>query len=504
MNRTPLILTLDQGTTSSRALVFDNTGDILTTSQLEFPQHFPKSGWVEHDPVDIWNTTLETARDAISKGEKDGLGNVVCIGIANQRETTIVWDKETGETVGRGIVWQDRRTASICARLFEDGWERPVRDKTGLTIDPYFSGTKLRWILDNDPVAAKLVSTGRLAFGTVDSFLIYRLTSGQRHVTDETNASRTLLYNIHEGRWDEDLLGALGISRNMLPEVLPSAAEFGRTDPKWFGREIPILGVAGDQQAAAFGQACWHKGMAKSTYGTGCFLLAHTGDEALKSDNRLLTTVACRTGQLPEYAMEGSIFIAGAITQWLRDELGLIETASDTEKLAAEMEDNQGVYVVPAFTGLGAPHWNSDARGAIYGLTRATNRSILVRAALESVAYQTLDLINALHADGFETARIRVDGGMVANSWFLQFLADILGTDIDRPTIIESTARGAAFLAGLQSGVYSNLDALEKLWKVDRSFAPQMPKSDKRKLISGWDKAVQTTLFRASLDTAEE
>lgn len=500
MTKTPLILTLDQGTTSSRALVFNPDGKIVAAAQSEFPQHFPQSGWVEHDPEDIWQSTLATAREALTVAEQDGEGEVVGIGIANQRETTLVWNRETGDAVARAIVWQDRRTASICDKLKAGGLETEIRQRTGLTIDPYFSGTKLRWILDNNADAARLAQDKKLAFGTVDSFLIYRLTAGGRHVTDETNASRTMLYNIHKCAWDEFLLSALGIPGELLPEVLPSSAEFGMTDASVFGRQIPIRGVAGDQQAAAFGQACWSRGMAKSTYGTGCFLLAHTGSEPILSGNRLLSTTACRTGASPEYAMEGSIFIAGAISQWLRDELGIVHTSAETETLAAAATGNQGVYIVPAFTGLGAPHWNAEARGAIFGLTRATDRTVLVRAALESVAYQTFDLIEALTADGLQTSRIRVDGGMVANNWFLQFLADILDTPIDRPAVIESTARGAAFLAGLQCGVYSSLDAIESLWDVDRSFDPQMPAATSNTLITGWRKAVQTTLFHADLN----
>lgn len=501
MAKRALILTLDQGTTSSRALVFDTAGHIVASAQEEFQQHFPKPGWVEHDAEDIWQTTLRTARTAMEKAEAGGDAEIVSIGIANQRETTLVWDRQSGAPVGRAIVWQDRRTASLCERLKAAGEEAEINTRTGLTIDPYFSGTKLRWILEERPEAARLAEQEQLAFGTVDSFLIYRLTGGNRHVTDETNASRTLLYNIHEGGWDAYLLDLFSVPPSILPEVQPSAAEFGTSEAELFGRPLPIRGVAGDQQAAAFGQACWRKGMVKSTYGTGCFILAHTGTDCLQSKNRLLSTIACRSGHEREYALEGSIFVAGAISQWLRDGLGIIRTAAETETLAASVEDTEGVYIVPAFTGLGAPHWNADARGVIVGLSRSSDQAVLARAALESVAYQTLDLIEAFSADGVQPARIRVDGGMVANDWFLQFLADILEIDIDRPDIIESTARGAAFLAGLQSGVFRSTDEIETLWQAEQAFLPKMPNDTRRQLVKGWKRAVRTALFHAGADT---
>ncbi|MGB3627443.1 MAG: glycerol kinase GlpK [Henriciella sp.] len=502
MTSKPLILTLDQGTTSSRALVFDASGEICALSQQEFPQHFPKSGWVEHDPADIWASTLATAREALAEAEARTEGQATSIGITNQRETTLVWDTHTGETVGNAIVWQDRRTADICDELRARGLEEEINRRTGLTLDPYFSGTKLIWLLKNSEVARNLASKGRLAFGTVDSFLVYRLTGGRLHVTDETNASRTLLFNIVDGAWDKEILEWFGLQDIQLPEVRPSSAAFGETDPAIFGRSLPIMGIAGDQQAAAFGQACWHPGMVKSTYGTGCFLIANTGGELLRSRSRLLSTIACRTGGETQYALEGSIFIAGAVSQWLRDQLGIVGSASETEMLASSTASNEGVYMVPAFTGLGAPHWDAEARGAIYGLTRSTDKAILTRAALESVAYQTLDLTDALRSDGLDAQRIRVDGGMVANGWFVQFLADILDITIDRPKIIESTARGAAFLAGLQAGVFSSLDQLESLWEAERRFEPAMEGTERNGLIAGWQKAVKTTLFLASLDRA--
>jgi len=499
MTSSPLILSIDQGTTSSRALVFDNQGQIVSISQSEFKQHFPKPGWVEHDPEDIWRTTLQTANEAIAVAEQRSGCKVGCVGITNQRETTIAWDRRTGRALGKAIVWQDRRTTNYCAALRSSGELDEIVRRTGLTIDPYFSATKLRWILENIEGTRELAEQGYLAFGTVDAFLIFRLTGGRRHLTDETNASRTLLYNINEGVWDEALLDLFEIPKSVLPEIRPSRASFGETDSAVFGRSIPILGVAGDQQAAAFGQACWHPGMIKSTYGTGCFLLANSGSEIIRSRSGLLSTVACRTGHERQFAVEGSIFIAGAVSQWLRDELGIIEDAAETEKLAMSVPGNEGVYVVPAFTGLGAPHWDSSARGAIFGLTRNSGRAILTRAALESVAYQTNDLVGSLAADGLAAEAIRVDGGMVANSWFLQFLSDILNVRIDRPVIIESTARGAAFLAGLEAGIFSDIDQLENLWAPEREFSPEMPASQREGLLAGWQAAVKATLFHASL-----
>ncbi|MEQ8559610.1 MAG: glycerol kinase GlpK [Henriciella sp.] len=498
-----LILAIDQGTTSSRALIFDERGRVVGAAQSEFNQHYPSSGWVEHDPEDIWATTLQTAREAITAAEQGNGGEVVCIGITNQRETTLAWDRTTGKPVSNAIVWQDRRTAPACVALRKQGLQQEISERTGLTIDPYFSGTKLSWILENVEGARALADQAKLAFGTVDSFLIYRLTGGRVHVTDETNASRTLLYDIRNGTWDKRMLDILDIPESVLPDIRPSAAFFGETAPEVFGRPLPILGVAGDQQAAAFGQACWRPGMIKSTYGTGCFLLASTGDNLLYSKSGLLTTVSCRIGDQRQFAMEGSIFIAGAVSQWLRDELKIIESAEETEALAASLSGNEGVYLVPAFTGLGAPHWDAGARGTLFGLARNSGRNVIARAALESVAYQTHDLIACLEQDGLSVETIRVDGGMVENNWFLQFLADILSVRIDRPEIIESTARGAAFLAGLEAGIYSDLGALEALWQADRSFTATIPDKDRHRLISGWEKAVKATLYHSALMNGE-
>ncbi len=500
MPSTPLILSIDQGTTSSRSLVFDANGRIVSSAQCEYKQHFPKPGWVEHNPDDIWRTTVQTADEAMTAAEQQTGGKIECIGITNQRETTVVWDKRTGQALGNAIVWQDRRTSGHCEELRLSGKLDEIVRRTGLTIDPYFSATKLRWILENVEGAIDLAEQGNLAFGTIDTFLIYRLTGGKHHLTDETNASRTLLYNINEGDWDDWLLNLFEIPRSVLPDVRPSSSSFGETDPQIFGRSIPILGVAGDQQAAAFGQACWHPGMIKSTYGTGCFMLASSGNKIVRSQSGLLSTVACRTGAERQFAVEGSIFIAGAVSQWLRDELHIIEDAAETESLAASVSSNEGVYVVPAFTGLGAPHWDSTARGAIFGLTRNTGRAVLTRAAIEAVAYQTNDLVASLISDGLSVDAIRVDGGMVANSWFLQFLSDILEVRIDRPVIIESTARGAAFLAGLKAGIFSNTEQLEELWAHDRQFTPSMLASERQALVSGWQAAVKATLFHASLN----
>lgn len=500
MPSTPLILSIDQGTTSSRSLVFDANGRIVSSAQCEYKQHFPKPGWVEHNPDDIWRTTVQTADEAMTVAEQQTGGKIECIGITNQRETTVVWDKRTGQALGNAIVWQDRRTSGHCEELRLSGKLDEIVRRTGLTIDPYFSATKLRWILENVDGAIDLAEQGKLAFGTIDAFLIYRLTGGKHHLTDETNASRTLLYNINEGDWDDWLLNLFEIPRSVLPDIRPSSSSFGESDPQIFGRSIPILGVAGDQQAAAFGQACWHPGMIKSTYGTGCFMLASSGNKIVRSQSGLLSTVACRTGAERQFAVEGSIFIAGAVSQWLRDELHIIEDAAETESLAASVSSNEGVYVVPAFTGLGAPHWDSTARGAIFGLTRNTGRAVLTRAAIEAVAYQTNDLVASLISDGLSVDAIRVDGGMVANSWFLQFLSDILEVRIDRPVIIESTARGAAFLAGLKAGIFSNTEQLEELWAHDRQFTPSMLASERQALVSGWQAAVKATLFHASLN----
>ena len=490
---TPYILSIDQGTTSSRAIVFDRAGRIVSTAQAEFAQHYPRDGWVEHDPEEIWRATLETARQAFAAAEKTG-GEIAAIGVTNQRETTIIWDRDTGAPVYNAIVWQDRRTADICAKLREEGLETHVTARTGLLLDPYFSATKAAWILDNVEGARARAEAGNLAFGTVDAFLLWRLTGGRTHATDATNASRTSLYNIHDNRWDEALLEKFRVPAEILPGVRDCAADYGVTDPEIFGRPIPICGVAGDQQAAAFGQACYARGDIKSTYGTGCFVLVHTGDKPLMSRNKLLTTIACRLNGETTYALEGSIFIAGAAVKWLRDELGIIKSAGETAALAESIETNNGVYLVPAFTGLGAPHWAPKARGLITGLTRGAGRAEFARAALESVAYQTADLMTAIAKDGAETKTLRVDGGMVANDWTMQFLADILGLPVERPQILETTALGAAYLAGLQAGIFQDTDEIADLWRLDARFQPAMAPDIRARNLSGWADALRRTL----------
>lgn len=487
---TQFILAIDQGTTSSRAILFSLDGSIHATSQREFPQHFPADGWVEHDPEDIWRSVAETCGQVMETG-CSASDEVVAVGITNQRETTILWDRTTGEPVYPAIVWQDRRTASYCESLKKADHETWVNSKTGLLIDPYFSATKIRWVLENVPGARQRAENGELAFGTVDSFLLWRLTGGKVHRTDATNASRTLLFNIHSQQWDTELLDLFDIPESLLPEVMDSAAEFGNIVDCGALSGTPVLGVAGDQQAALFGQTCFETGMAKSTYGTGCFLMLNTGAEALKSEHRLLTTVAYRLNGKPTYALEGSIFIAGAAIQWLRDGLQLIRAASETEPLAEGTPVDHGVYLVPAFTGLGAPYWDPNARGAIFGLTRDTGIKEIVTAGLQSVCYQTKDLQKAMEKDGLRPITLRVDGGMVANNWVLQFLADILGARVDRPSLVETTALGAAYLAGLQAGVYGSLEDLAKLWRCDRSFEPQMTKVQRDKLYDGWIQAVR-------------
>lgn len=490
MANNPHILAIDQGTTSSRAIVFDKHGNIVSLAQMEFPQLYPASGWVEHDPEAIWSSTLAVCRDALAQAERKG-ATVVAIGITNQRETTLLWDRATGQAVHNAIVWQDRRTAEICADLKARGHEPGVSNKTGLILDPYFSATKLAWILNQVDDAKTRADRGELAFGTVDSFLMWRLTKGKTHATDATNASRTLLFNIHTQQWDASLLKLFGVPASVLPDVKDSAADYGMTDPEWFGRPIPILGVAGDQQAALVGQACFEPGMVKSTYGTGCFALINTGDTAVTSKNRLLTTVAYRCNGKPVYALEGSIFVAGAAIQWLRDELKIIGSANEAEPLAASLDSNRGVYFVPAFTGLGTPYWDPNARGAIFGLTRDTGIADIVRAALESVCYQTHDLVAAMVQDSATNpSTLRVDGGMSANNWMMQYLADIVGAPVDRPRITETTALGAASLAGLQAGVYQSLDDLTEHWQADRRFRPTMRKTERYRLLQGWEKAV--------------
>lgn len=490
------VLALDQGTTSSRAIVFDAALRVVASAQQEFPQHFPASGWVEHDPEDIWATTAATARAAI---ERAGLrpSGIAAIGITNQRETTLLWDRRTGQPLHRAIVWQDRRTADVCARLRADGLEGMVAARTGLLLDPYFSATKLAWLLDAVPGARVRAEAGELAFGTVDSFLIWRLTDGHVHATDATNAARTMLYDIGKGAWDADLCAALGVPMAILPEVRDCAADYGMTRADLFGRPIPILGVAGDQQAAAMGQACFQPGMMKSTYGTGCFALLNTGRAQVASRNRLLTTIAYRLDGETHYALEGSIFVAGAVVQWLRDGLRMIRTASETQGLAEAADPAQSVILVPAFTGLGAPYWKPDSRGAIFGLTRNTGPAELARAALESVGHQTRDLLDAMRADWGAAADgvLRVDGGMSASDWTMQYLADIIGAPVDRPHVTETTALGAGWLAGYKAGVLPGPAEFARGWALERRFEPAMDASLREARHERWSRAVQAVMM---------
>ncbi|KQU55756.1 glycerol kinase [Sphingomonas sp. Leaf339] len=488
------ILAIDQGTTSTRSIVFDADARRVSIAQREFAQHYPEPGWVEHDPEDIWRDTLATAREAIAASGV-GASGIAGIGITNQRETVVVWDRATGEPIHRAIVWQDRRTAPRCRQLKEDGAEAMVRARTGLLLDPYFSATKIAWILDHVGDARDRAARGDLAFGTIDSFLLWRLTGGSVHATDVTNASRTLLWDIHRGCWDEELCRLLDVPMAMLPAVHDNAHIYGHTAPGLFDASIPIAGIAGDQQAALFGQACFARGMVKSTYGTGCFMLMNTGDEAITSDDRLLTTPAYRLDGLTTYALEGSIFVAGAAVKWLRDGIGVITHARETDDMATQVPDSHGVYMVPAFAGLGAPHWDPDARGAIFGLTLGATQAHLARAALEAVGYQTMDLIKAMIADsGVRPATVRVDGGMAANDWLCAFLADLLDVPVERPADLETTARGAAFHAGLATGIWSGLPAIEALWSRDRSFTPAMEDERRTRLVSGWRDALRRTL----------
>ncbi|WP_404406260.1 glycerol kinase GlpK [Pelagibacterium halotolerans] len=493
---TAYVVAIDQGTTSTRAMVFDGKMHAVATAQTEFTQHFPRSGWVEHDPEEIWKTTVWAVKSALEKAGAS-VNEVAALGITNQRETVVVWDRTTGKPIHNAIVWQDRRTAPICERLRADGHERVFAEKTGLLVDPYFAGTKVKYLLDEVDGAREKAERGELAFGTIDSFLIWRLTSGKRHVTDATNASRTLLYNIRENAWDDELCAILGVPQSMLPEVLDCADAFGETDPALFGAAVPIRGVAGDQQAAVIGQACFAPGMIKSTYGTGCFALINTGEEFVPSKNRLLTTIAYRLGGTTTYALEGSIFIAGAAVQWLRDELGIIKSAAETGALAGRSDPHQSVYLVPAFVGLGAPWWDPDARGAIFGLTRASGAAEIARAALESVCYQTHDLLEAMHKDwasGDARTVLRVDGGMVASDWTMQCLADILDAPVDRPKMLETTVLGAAWLAGSAAGVWPDQEEFAKGWAVDRQFTPTMDAETRRVKLAGWADAVRRTL----------
>ncbi|MCZ0963052.1 glycerol kinase GlpK [Paracoccus benzoatiresistens] len=487
------ILAMDQGTTSSRALVFSDELQVQATAQHEFPQHFPRSGWVEHDPGDIWTASAGTARAAI---ERAGAPRIDAIGITNQRETVVIWDRRTGQPIHRAIVWQDRRTADVCDRLRDEGVEDQVTDTTGLLLDPYFSATKIAWLLDRVEGARDRARAGELAFGTIDSFLIWKLTGGRAHVTDATNASRTLLYDIRKGEWSDDMCRLFGIPRELLPEVRDSADDFGTTRGDLFGREIPITGVAGDQQAATVGQACFTPGMMKSTYGTGCFALLNTGGQAVRSRNRLLTTIAYRLDGKTTFALEGSIFIAGAVVQWLRDGLKLIREAKETQTLSGQADDSQQVIMVPAFTGLGAPHWAPAARGAIFGLTRNTGPAEFARAALESVGFQTRDLLQAMRADWPDAgdAVLRVDGGMTASEPAMQFLADILGAPVDRPRNTETTAQGAAWLAGYRAGLCPSPAEYARAWQLDRRFEPRMAGDERDRRYSAWTRAVQAVL----------
>ena len=489
------ILAIDQGTTSSRAILFDAGLRVVAAAQEEFPQHYPRPGWVEHDPSDLWSSVAATARAVM---EKAGVraDSIAAIGITNQRETTLIWDRATGQPIHRAIVWQDRRTAGICTALKDAGHEPMITARTGLLLDPYFSATKVKWVLDNVDGARARAEAGELAFGTVDSWLIWNLTGGRVHATDATNAARTMLYNIGTGAWDAEICALMEVPMALLPEVKDCAADFGRTRADLFGREIPILGVAGDQQAATVGQACFAPGMMKSTYGTGCFALLNTGADRVPSTHRLLTTIAYQLDGKPTYALEGSIFIAGAVVQWLRDGLKIIRHASETQGLAEAAEEAQGVILVPAFTGLGAPYWRPDCRGAVYGLTRNSGPAELARAALESVGYQTRDLLEAMRADWGAAADgiLRVDGGMSASDWAMQFLSDILGAPVDRPEVTETTALGAAYLAGLQAGICPNPAEFAKSWALERRFQPHMDAPTRDAKYTRWGRAVQATM----------
>jgi len=493
---TTFLLAIDQGTTSSRAILFRPDTTIAAQAQREFPQHFPASGWVEHEAEDLWRTTLATCREAMQKAGAKA-SDIAAIGITNQRETVVVWDRSTGAAIYRAIVWQDRRTAELCARLKAEGHEPMVTGRTGLILDPYFSGTKIAWILDHVPGARARAERGELAFGTVDSWILWKLTGGRVHATDATNAARTLLFNIHTGEWDDELLGLLRVPRSLLPEVKDSSAAFGATEPDLFGGAISIGGIAGDQQAATVGQACFQPGMIKSTYGTGCFALINTGEQAVASGNRLLTTIAYQLDGRRTYALEGSIFVAGAAVQWLRDGLKIIETSAESEQLAESADPAQQVYLVPAFVGLGAPYWNPDVRGAMFGLTRATSRAEIALATLESVCYQTVDLIDAMHddwkragANGAATV-LRVDGGMTASNFAMQQLADLLAAPVDRPVVRETTALGAAYLAGLHAGIMPAPEHFADRWRLDHRFTPAMSTPTRTRKLAGWRDAVR-------------
>ena len=488
------IISIDAGTTSVRTILFDIKGKPVFSSQKEFTQYFPKNGWVEHDPDEIWTKTKKTLVDTINMAKKLK-GKVLTIGITNQRETTILWNKKNGKVVYKAIVWQDRRTEDFCKKLRNQNKETSFFNKTGLLIDPYFSATKVKWILDNIPLAKKLMQRDELLFGTIDTFLIWRLTKRQIHATDATNASRTMLFNISSNKWDDGILKLLKIKKNILPLVKNCSDDFGSTHSSVTGQSIPISGVVGDQQAAAIGQCCFEPGSLKSTYGTGAFVLLNTGNKIIYSKNRLLTTIAYRINNKTTYAMEGSIFIAGAGVQWLRDRMNFFKKASETEKIVKSLKDNGDVYLVPAFTGLGAPYWNANARGLLSGLTRDTGPKQIVRAIIESVAYQTHDLFEAMKHDGLRPKLVKVDGGMVTNNWFSQFLSDVVNVGVLRPKVQETTALGAAFMAGLQIGVYKSIKDISKNWSLDKKFYPKMKKNHRNMLLEGWSKAIKRTLI---------
>ncbi|WLR49292.1 glycerol kinase GlpK [Halobacillus litoralis] len=488
------ILSIDQGTTSSRAILFNYEGQIVETAQKEFEQHFPKPGWVEHDANEIWTSVLACIADVLRKSDIEA-SQVAGIGITNQRETTVVWDKNTGKPIYKAIVWQSRQTQSICNELKEQGLEDTFRDKTGLLLDPYFAGTKVKWILDNVDGAREKAENGDLMFGTIDTWLVYKLSGQKTHVTDYSNASRTLMYNIHDLKWDDELLDILDVPKSMLPEVKPSSEVYANTvDYHFFGKEVPIAGIAGDQQAALFGQACFEKGMGKNTYGTGGFMLLNTGEEAVKSENGLLTTLAWGIDGKVEYALEGSIFVSGSAIQWLRDGLNMVESSPQSEEIAGQVKSTDGVYVVPAFVGLGTPYWDSEARGAVFGLTRGTTKAHFVRATLESLAYQTKDVVDAMVEDsGIEVKKLRVDGGAVKNNLLMQFQSDLLDVTVERPEVNETTALGAAYLAGLAVGFWEDRKEIANQWKVEREFEPSMNEEKSKKLYKGWQKAVEAT-----------
>ena len=488
------ILAIDQGTTSTKAIAFLVNGKKLFSSQLEFKQYFPKNGWVEHNPNEIWKKTLKVIKNVTKKCARKKI-KILTIGITNQRETTVLWDKTNGKPVYNAIVWQDRRTEDFCNKLKSKNKESIIRKKTGLLLDPYFSASKARWIIKNVPKAKNLIKEKKLLFGTIDTFLIWKPTSGKVHATDATNACRTMLFNINNNKWDNEILKIFNISKNILPEVKNSADNFGMTKKSIIGKSIPINGVVGDQQAATIGQCCFSPGSVKSTYGTGAFVLMNTGSKKIFSKNKLLTTICYRLNGKVTYALEGSIFIAGAGVQWLRDKMKIITKATETEKIVKSLKSNNGIYIVPAFTGLGAPYWRPNARGLICGLTRDTSRKEIVRATLESVAYQSYDLFNAMKRDGVKHKIVKVDGGMVKNNWFSQFLSNVIDTKVIRPKVHETTALGAAFMAGLKIGVYKSLSDISKNWKVDQKFSPKISKSNRTKLLKGWEQAIRKTLI---------